>query len=105
MDENAVLSLLEKISGSDLLRKKFLDTLQGPFQQDNVREGDTPNPLVVPNHLSLTPGEVQLAANEHQSGSGTSLGANASQLRGVNLDASVLQSSGNPLGMGPPVHC
>ena len=102
MDENTVLSLLESISGSDSLRKKFLDTLQGPVQQNDVREGDATDPPVVPNHPSPISGESQLAANERQPGINASLGANAPQSRGVSLGASVLQSSGNPLGDGGP---
>ena len=104
MDKNTVLSLLESISGSDSLRKKFLDTPYGPVQQNDAREGDATNPLVVSNHPSPTPGEGQLSANERQSGSNPSLGANAPQLRGVSLSASVLQSSSNPLGDGGPKH-
>lgn len=102
MDENTVLSLLEKSSGSDSLRKKFLDVLQGLVQQDNIGEEDTSNPPVVPNHLSPTAGEVQLAASECQSGSNASLGASVSQSTGVSLGAGVLQSSRNRLGDGGP---
>ena len=102
MDENTVLSLLESISGSDSLRKKFLDALQGPVQQNDVREGDATNPPVVPNHPPPISGESQLAPNEHQPGINASLGANAPQSRGVSLGASMLQSSGNPLGDGGP---
>ena len=102
MEENTVLSLLESISGSDSLRKKFLDALQGPVQQNDVREGDATDPPVVPNHPSPISGESQLAANERQPGINASLGANAPQSRGVSLGASVLQSSGNPLGDGGP---
>ena len=57
---------------------------------------------MVPNHLSPTVGEVQLAASERQSGSDTLLVANMSQSRVVTLGASVLQSSGNPLEDGSP---
>ena len=80
MDENTVLSLLESISGSDSLRKKFLDALQGPVQQHNA---DATNLPVVSNHPPPASGEGQLVANERQSGKNN-------------------YSSGNPLGDGAP---
>ena len=91
MNENTVLTRLEKISGSNLLRKKFLYAFRGPVQQDYVGKGDTPNSPVVTNHLSLTAKEVQLVASECLSGSDTLLEPNVLQSRVVSLGASMLQ--------------
>ena len=113
MDENSVLSLLESISSSESLRKKFLDALRNPVQQDEDREGQqrgdqardqsgntVASPPVVEDHPPDY-GEDQLTAGVRQSGINASLGAGVPQLRGVSgLDAGVRQSSASSLGDG-----
>lgn len=88
MDDDFVLSLLEGISGSDSLRKSFLDAFQVPAQQDDMRNATTP--LVVPNHLPSIHGEDQLTANECHSGSNALLVANVHQPKRVSVGASML---------------
>ena len=108
-----MLSLLESISSSESLRKKFLDALRNPVQQDEDREGQqrgnqardqsgntVASPPVVEDHPPDY-GEDQLTAGVRQSGINASLGAGVPQLRGVSgLDAGVRQSSASSLGDG-----
>ena len=106
MDENSALSLLESISSSESLRKKFLDALRNPVQQDEDREGrdqsgNTVASLPVVEDHPPDYGEDQFTAGVRQSGINASLGAGVPQLRGVSgLDAGVRQSSASSLGDG-----
>jgi len=87
MDENTVLSLLESISSSEPLRKKFLEALRDPVQQNDVTDrqqhddstrhqsGDTVTPPVVEDHH---PGHRK-DHGEHQHGINAPLGAGVPQ--------------------------
>jgi len=44
MDENTILSLLESISSSEPLRKKFLEALRDPVQQNDVTDRQQRDP-------------------------------------------------------------
>ena len=105
MEDEAVLSLLDKISSSETLRKKFSEVIrQSVESQQNVEQGDTEfgnarnketNPPSDNNNEWLG---SQVVANEHQP-EHSLLGTNVScQSRGVSgLVANEHQLTTNPL--------
>ena len=105
MEDETVLSFLEKLSTNESLQKKFLETInQPPERQQNVESDDTESGSACDNEIdppSANNNEwsgSQVAADECQP-EHFSLGTDVSrQLRGVSgLVANEHQSTANPL--------